>query len=41
MKAAILYEANQPLQVVDVEQEGPRAGEARVRVMATGICHSD
>ncbi len=41
MKAAILYEANKPLQVVDVEQEGPRAGEARVRVMATGICHSD
>jgi S-(hydroxymethyl)glutathione dehydrogenase/alcohol dehydrogenase len=41
MKAAILYEANQPLQVVDVDQEGPRAAEARVRVKATGICHSD
>ncbi len=41
MKAAILYEPNTPLQVVDVEQQGPRAGEARVRVMATGICHSD
>lgn len=41
MKAAVLYEANQPLQVVDVEQQGPRAGEARVRVKATGICHSD
>jgi S-(hydroxymethyl)glutathione dehydrogenase / alcohol dehydrogenase len=41
MKAAVLYEANTPLQVVDVEQQGPRAGEARVRVMATGICHSD
>src|SRR5258708_28903048 len=41
MKAAILYEANKPLQVVDVEQQGPQAGEARVRVMAAGICHSD
>ena len=41
MKAAVLYEANTPLQVVDVEQQGPRAGEARVRVMASGICHSD
>ncbi len=41
MKAAILYEANKPLQVVDVEQEGPKTGEARVRVMATGVCHSD
>jgi S-(hydroxymethyl)glutathione dehydrogenase/alcohol dehydrogenase len=41
MKAAVLYEPNTPLQVVDVEQEGPRAGEARVRVKAAGICHSD
>jgi NDMA-dependent alcohol dehydrogenase len=27
--------------VVEVEQQGPQAGEARVRVMATGVCHSD
>jgi Zn-dependent alcohol dehydrogenase len=26
MKAAILYKANEPLQVVDVEQDAPRAG---------------
>ena len=41
MKAAILYEPNTPLQIAEVEQEGPQAGEARVRVMATGVCHSD
>jgi S-(hydroxymethyl)glutathione dehydrogenase / alcohol dehydrogenase len=41
MKAAVLYEPNTPLDVVEVEQEGPRAGEARVRVMASGVCHSD
>ena len=41
MKAAVLYEANRPLEIEDLEQEGPRAGEARVRVMATGVCHSD
>ena len=41
MRAAVLYEANTPLQIVDVEQQGPRAGEARVRVKAAGICHSD
>jgi S-(hydroxymethyl)glutathione dehydrogenase / alcohol dehydrogenase len=41
MKAAVLYEANQPLQVVEVEQEDPKVGEARVKVMATGVCHSD
>src|SRR2546423_10845636 len=41
MKAAVLYEPNTPLQVVEVEQQGPQAGEARVKVMATGVCHSD
>jgi NDMA-dependent alcohol dehydrogenase len=41
MRAAVLYEANTPLQVVDLEQQGPQAGEARVRVMAAGVCHSD
>ncbi len=41
MKAAVLYKANTPLEVVDVKQEGPRAGEARVRVKAAGVCHSD
>ena len=41
MKAAVLYEANKPLQVEDFEQQGPQAGEARVRVKAAGICHSD
>jgi NDMA-dependent alcohol dehydrogenase len=41
MNAAVLYKPNTPLEVVDVEQEPPRAGEARVRVMATGVCHSD
>ena len=32
MKAAILYKPNTPLEVVQVEQQGPKAGEARVRV---------
>jgi NDMA-dependent alcohol dehydrogenase len=41
MQAAVLYEPNTPLQVLDLEQQGPQAGEARVRVMATGVCHSD
>jgi NDMA-dependent alcohol dehydrogenase len=41
MKAAVLYEANTPLRVIDVDQQGPQAGEARVRVKAAGVCHSD
>jgi S-(hydroxymethyl)glutathione dehydrogenase / alcohol dehydrogenase len=41
VKAAVLYKANTPLEVVDLVQEGPRGGEARVKVKAAGICHSD
>jgi NDMA-dependent alcohol dehydrogenase len=41
MKAAVLYKANTPLEVVDVKQEAPRPGEARVKVKAAGVCHSD
>jgi S-(hydroxymethyl)glutathione dehydrogenase/alcohol dehydrogenase len=41
MKAAVLYKPNTQLEVVEVEQEAPRAGEARVRVKAAGVCHSD
>jgi S-(hydroxymethyl)glutathione dehydrogenase / alcohol dehydrogenase len=41
MKAAVLYEANAPLEVVELQQQGPQAGEARVRVKAAGVCHSD
>ena len=41
MRAAVLYKPNTPLEVVDVEQQGPQPGEARVRVRASGVCHSD
>jgi S-(hydroxymethyl)glutathione dehydrogenase/alcohol dehydrogenase len=41
MKAALLHEFNAPLTVEDVELDGPREGELRVRVTASGLCHSD
>ena len=41
MKAAVLYKPNMGLEVVEVEQQGPQAGEARVKVKAAGVCHSD
>ena len=39
--AAVAFEAGKPLEVVEVELEGPRAGEVLVEIKATGICHTD
>jgi NDMA-dependent alcohol dehydrogenase len=41
VKAAVCYKPNMVLEVVDVEQQAPQPGEARVKVKAAGICHSD
>jgi S-(hydroxymethyl)glutathione dehydrogenase / alcohol dehydrogenase len=42
MKAAVLEEVGQPLSIRDdVEPVGPSAGEVRLRIHATGVCHSD
>lgn len=41
MQAAVLYQANTPLRVETVELEAPKGGEVQVRVLASGICHSD
>jgi S-(hydroxymethyl)glutathione dehydrogenase/alcohol dehydrogenase len=41
MKAAVCFEPNERLDVIDLEQQGPQTGEVRVKVKAAGICHSD
>lgn len=41
IKAAVLYEANSPLVVEEVELRGPGPGEVLVRLAASGVCHSD
>jgi NDMA-dependent alcohol dehydrogenase len=40
-RAAVCVGLNQPLEIQDVELEGPRAGEVLVRMGASGVCHSD
>ncbi len=40
-RAAVAFEPKQPLEVVDVELDGPKRGEVLVEIMATGICHTD
>ncbi len=40
-RAAVAFEAKRPLEIVEVELEGPRAGEVLVEIKATGVCHTD
>ena len=40
-RAAVAFEAKQPLEIVEVDLQGPQAGEVLVEIMATGICHTD
>ncbi|HEY1556014.1 MAG TPA: S-(hydroxymethyl)glutathione dehydrogenase/class III alcohol dehydrogenase [Kofleriaceae bacterium] len=40
-RAAVAFEAKQPLQIEEVDLEGPKAGEVLVEMKATGVCHTD
>ena len=41
MRAAVFHEVGRPMSIEDVTLADPKAGEVRVRVAATGACHSD
>ncbi len=41
VKAAICWEAKKPLEVEEVDLEGPKEGECLVRLAASGVCHTD
>ncbi|MFT5194663.1 MAG: S-(hydroxymethyl)glutathione dehydrogenase/alcohol dehydrogenase [Candidatus Promineifilaceae bacterium] len=40
-RAAVAWEANKPLEVIEVDVEGPKAGEVLIQIVATGVCHTD
>ncbi|MFC5069040.1 S-(hydroxymethyl)glutathione dehydrogenase/class III alcohol dehydrogenase [Flaviflagellibacter deserti] len=40
-RAAVAFEKAKPLEIVEVDLEGPKAGEVMVEIKATGICHTD
>lgn len=40
-KAAVAFGAGKPLQVLDVDLQGPQDGEVLVEIKATGVCHTD
>lgn len=40
-KAAVAWEAKKPLSIETVEVAPPKAGEVRVKITASGVCHTD
>ena len=40
-RAAVAVAAGKPLEIMEVDLDGPRQGEVLVEIMATGICHTD
>jgi S-(hydroxymethyl)glutathione dehydrogenase/alcohol dehydrogenase len=40
-RAAVAFEANKPLEIVEVDVAPPQEGEVLVKIVATGVCHTD
>ena len=40
-KAAVAFEAGKPLSIETVDVDGPKEGEVLLRVVASGVCHTD
>jgi len=40
-RAAVATAAGKPLEIMEVNLDGPKAGEVMVEIRATGICHTD
>ena len=40
-RAAVAFAAGKPLEIVEVDLEGPKAGEVLIELKATGVCHTD
>jgi S-(hydroxymethyl)glutathione dehydrogenase/alcohol dehydrogenase len=41
IKAAVAFEADEPLSIETVQLDGPKEGEVLVEIKATGVCHTD
>lgn len=41
IKAAVAWAPNQPLSIEEIDLEGPKKGEVLVKMVATGVCHTD
>ncbi|MBI2847784.1 MAG: Zn-dependent alcohol dehydrogenase [Chloroflexi bacterium] len=41
MRAAVVYEKNKPMRIEEVTLDDPKADEVMVKMVATGLCHTD
>jgi S-(hydroxymethyl)glutathione dehydrogenase/alcohol dehydrogenase len=41
IKAAVAWQAGQPLEIETVDIQGPKRGEVLIKMVATGVCHTD
>jgi S-(hydroxymethyl)glutathione dehydrogenase / alcohol dehydrogenase len=41
VRAAVAFESGKPLEIVNVQLDGPKEGEVMIEIKATGICHTD
>ncbi len=41
MRAAVAWEAGKPLEIEEIDLAGPKEGEVLVKMVATGVCHTD
>ncbi|MBL4819992.1 MAG: S-(hydroxymethyl)glutathione dehydrogenase/class III alcohol dehydrogenase [Gammaproteobacteria bacterium] len=40
-RAAVAFAAGEPLEIVEVDVDGPRSGEVLIEIKASGVCHTD
>ena len=40
-RAAVAWEAGKPLEIEEIDVAGAKEGEVLVRIVATGVCHTD
>ncbi len=40
-RAAVAWEPQQPLTIEEIDVEGPKTGEVLLKVVASGVCHTD
>ena len=41
IKAAVAWAAGEPLKIEEVDLQDPQKGEVLVKIIATGVCHTD